>query len=45
MAVGGTFDHLHIGHQMMLIYSALSAEKRLIIGVTSDEMLKKKTNK
>lgn len=23
VALGGTFDHLHIGHQMLLLYSAL----------------------
>ena len=44
VAVGGTFDHLHIGHQMLLLYSALSASKKLIIGITSEEMLKKKMN-
>lgn len=43
--VGGTFDHLHLGHQILLIRSALLSKNSLFIGVTSDEMLSKKKNK
>lgn len=45
VAVGGTFDHLHIGHQVLLIYAALLAKAKLIIGITGEEMLTKKINK
>jgi len=61
IAVGGTFDHLHIGHKLLLTMLAFllgpeppetalpsdreSAEnKQLIIGITGDELLKKKSN-
>jgi len=30
---------------MLLIYAALSAKSKLIIGITGDEMLQKKINK
>lgn len=39
--MGGTFDHLHQGHKY-LIQTALSFTKNLVIGLTSDEMLKNK---
>jgi phosphopantetheine adenylyltransferase len=42
--VGGTFDHLHIGHQVLLLHTILSAQKKVIIGVTSEQMLLKKVN-
>src|SRR3990172_4565885 len=35
-ALGGTFDHLHMGHERF-IASALAAAERVIIGVTSDD--------
>lgn len=40
--VGGTFDHLHPGHKILLSVTALMAQKTVIIGLSSDEML---TNK
>lgn len=45
VAVGGTFDHLHIGHKLLLTGTILAAEpdtpsSRLItIGITGDELL------
>jgi len=39
--MGGTFDHLHQGHKY-LIQTGLSFSKKLVIGLTSDEMLKSK---
>jgi phosphopantetheine adenylyltransferase len=41
-AVGGTFDHLHDGHKILLIVSAFLSGKTLIIGVTGPELLKNK---
>ncbi|MEK7559151.1 MAG: pantetheine-phosphate adenylyltransferase [Patescibacteria group bacterium] len=42
--LGGTFDHFHKGHKK-LIDCGLSLSERLIIGITSDEYVKKlKTN-
>eukprot|EP00815_Leptocylindrus_aporus_P007793 CAMPEP_0116071648 /NCGR_PEP_ID=MMETSP0322-20121206/13923_1 /TAXON_ID=163516 /ORGANISM="Leptocylindrus danicus var. apora, Strain B651" /LENGTH=376 /DNA_ID=CAMNT_0003560073 /DNA_START=382 /DNA_END=1513 /DNA_ORIENTATION=+ len=45
VAVGGTFDGLHYGHRKLLTLAISSVEPntgRLLIGVTSDEMLKHK---
>ncbi len=52
VAVGGTFDHLHAGHKLLLTMTALvlepaarsetSENRTLIVGITSDELLKKK---
>lgn len=50
VAVGGTFDHLHAGHKLLLTCTALmlqpalnpSQPRRLIIGITGDELLKNK---
>jgi phosphopantetheine adenylyltransferase len=53
VAVGGTFDHLHIGHKLLLTATALLAEPRgsrknpsqtvlLTIGISGDELLTKK---
>ncbi|KAK5045427.1 hypothetical protein LTR84_009291 [Exophiala bonariae] len=45
VAVGGTFDHLHIGHKLLLTGTILAAEpgttsSRLItVGITGDELL------
>jgi phosphopantetheine adenylyltransferase len=49
--VGGTFDHLHAGHKLLLTATALllqpasnaaTAHRRLIVGITGDELLKNK---
>jgi phosphopantetheine adenylyltransferase len=51
VAVGGTFDHLHAGHKLLLTATALLLQpatspsdppRRLIIGITGDELLKNK---
>ncbi|CAG8463471.1 10923_t:CDS:2 [Dentiscutata erythropus] len=42
VAVGGTFDHLHAGHKILLTLTAWITNKRLICGVTDDCMLKSK---
>ncbi|CAG8468026.1 16392_t:CDS:2 [Acaulospora colombiana] len=45
VAVGGTFDHLHVGHKILLTMSAWITNKRLICGVTGDSMLTNKKYK
>lgn len=42
VALGGTFDHLHVGHKILLSMAALCATSKVIVGVTDDSMLKKK---
>ncbi|KAH0538264.1 hypothetical protein FGG08_005135 [Glutinoglossum americanum] len=50
VAVGGTFDHLHAGHKLLLTMTALLPEphgllnqqRRIIVGITQDELLKNK---
>ena len=52
VAVGGTFDHLHAGHKLLLTMTALVLEphrpsesdrkRTLTVGITGDELLKKK---
>ncbi|KAG0763016.1 hypothetical protein G6F29_006735 [Rhizopus arrhizus] len=45
VAVGGTFDHLHAGHKILLTMTALLSEKSMVVGVTDDCMLIKKQHK
>ncbi|KAI9834394.1 MAG: hypothetical protein M1819_003005 [Sarea resinae] len=53
VAVGGTFDHLHAGHKLLLTMTAfmlepsfssegVGPERRVIVGITGDELLKNK---
>lgn len=51
--VGGTFDHIHPGHKLLLTATALvldptssrdNTPRRLIVGITGDELLKNKKN-
>lgn len=53
VAVGGTFDHLHVGHKLLLTATALLAEPKgshmnsteevlLIIGISGDDLLTQK---
>lgn len=45
VALGGTFDHLHAGHKILLSMAAWIASTKVIIGVTDDELLRNKSNK
>ena len=51
VAVGGTFDHIHAGHKLLLTATAVLLQptsqgllnyRRLIVGITGDELLKNK---
>ena len=44
VAMGGTFDMIHAGH-MKLLNKAFSISKKIIIGLTSDELAAKKGKK
>lgn len=39
VAVGGTFDHIHAGHKILLTMTALLASESVVVGVTDDAML------
>ncbi len=39
--LGGTFDHLHEGHKL-LINTALKVAEKIVIGLTTDQLLKNK---
>lgn len=41
VAVGGTFDHFHAGHQSLL-QKAFSISEQVIIGITSDDFIRPK---
>lgn len=36
IALGGTFDHIHVGHKILLSMAALVARKKIIVGVTGE---------
>lgn len=42
VAVGGTFDRLHVGHKILLTEAALRAKKILLVGVSDIDMLQTK---
>ncbi|ORZ39431.1 hypothetical protein BCR44DRAFT_1386981, partial [Catenaria anguillulae PL171] len=39
VAVGGTFDHLHPGHKLLLSCTALAGMGNIIVGVVDDKLL------
>lgn len=41
-AVGGTFDHIHDGHKILLSMAMFLSKRKLIIGITGTELLKNK---
>lgn len=41
-AVGGTFDHFHDGHKILLTAAAFLSDDKLIVGITDQELLSKK---
>ncbi|XP_037035462.1 bifunctional coenzyme A synthase isoform X1 [Bradysia coprophila] len=43
VVLGGTFDRLHVGHKILLTEAVLRARKRVVVGVTDDNMVKTKT--
>ncbi|KAJ2960322.1 hypothetical protein NQZ79_g4287 [Umbelopsis isabellina] len=45
VALGGTFDHIHSGHKILLTMSALLTSKRLFCGVSDDKLLTKKKHR
>eukprot|EP00352_Strombidinopsis_acuminata_P007857 CAMPEP_0176370984 /NCGR_PEP_ID=MMETSP0126-20121128/24380_1 /TAXON_ID=141414 ORGANISM="Strombidinopsis acuminatum, Strain SPMC142" /NCGR_SAMPLE_ID=MMETSP0126 /ASSEMBLY_ACC=CAM_ASM_000229 /LENGTH=163 /DNA_ID=CAMNT_0017730259 /DNA_START=427 /DNA_END=916 /DNA_ORIENTATION=- len=44
ICLGGTFDHMHLGHRLLLTQAALVTKKKLFCGVTSDILLSKKVH-
>ncbi|KAF9246458.1 hypothetical protein BU15DRAFT_70545 [Melanogaster broomeanus] len=44
VALGGTFDHLHAGHKILLSMGAWISGRKLIVGLTVDVLLKNKSN-
>ena len=42
VALGGTFDHIHMGHRLLLTESLLLARKRLLVGVADGYLLERK---
>ncbi|OMH85136.1 Phosphopantetheine adenylyltransferase [Zancudomyces culisetae] len=45
VAVGGTFDHIHIGHKILLSMTAYCANSKVTCGLTSDVLLVNKKYK
>lgn len=40
VVLGGTFDRLHVGHKILLTEAVLRARKRVVVGVTDNDMVK-----
>lgn len=45
VALGGTFDHFHDGHKILLTAAMFLAKKKIIVGITDEELLAKKKYK
>uniref|UniRef100_A0A7S0ZI56 Cytidyltransferase-like domain-containing protein n=1 Tax=Timspurckia oligopyrenoides TaxID=708627 RepID=A0A7S0ZI56_9RHOD len=45
VVVGGTFDHLHLGHRLLLSAASLCAQKQIRVGITSEALLMDKKYK
>lgn len=43
--MGGTFDHLHLGHRLLLSQAAILTKTTLNCGVTSESLLSSKSYK
>ena len=43
VVLGGTFDHFHIGHKLLLSTAAFVCAQSLLVGVTAASMLQRKT--
>lgn len=44
VALGGTFDHLHAAHKLLLHLALFLTSRKLIVGVMSDSLLSSKSN-
>ncbi|TIC00326.1 Nucleotidylyl transferase [Wallemia mellicola] len=44
IALGGTFDHLHAGHKVLLSLAAYISRKKVVIGVTGPDLLTRKND-
>lgn len=44
VAVGGTFDHLHAGHRLLLALAALAARSVVVVGVSGAALLQRKAH-
>ncbi len=44
VALGGTFDHLHAAHKLLLHLSLFLATRKIIVGVMTDSLLLSKSN-
>lgn len=42
VAVGGTFDHMHIGHKLLLSMATYASSMKVIVGITVEELLANK---
>lgn len=42
VALGGTFDNIHNGHRLLLVQSALLAQRRVVVGVSNGVLLANK---
>jgi len=42
VACGGTFDHFHSGHKVLLTSAVLMSSEEVVIGISDGELLKNK---